>query len=134
MIDSDITGNITETHDTDCTCESCCPNSISNCQDNRDECEETEQPSGRMKKMKDKLVPIMANCAVIIAVIGLSGSISQSKAIEHISASRIDAIHRQISPAIQDIQRVNSIGISSNRIATKIAPQISQAINGAIAG
>jgi hypothetical protein len=134
MIDSDIIGNITETHDTDCTCESCCPSSMSNCQDNRDECEETEQRSGRMKTMKDKLVPIMANCAVIIAVIGLSGSISQSKAIEHTSASRIDAIHRQISPAILDIHRINSIEIQSNRIATTIAPQISPAINGAIAG
>ena len=84
--------------------------------------------------MKDKLVPIMANCAVIIAVIGLSGSISRISAVERISATRIHAIHRQISPAIQDIQRVNSIGTSSNRIATEIAPQISQAIGGAIVG
>lgn len=146
MIDSDITGNITsdcqelmqteeipETHHTDCTCDCCCPISISNCQDNRDECEETEQPSGRMKKMKDKLVPIVANCAVIIAVIGLSGSISRISAVERISATRISAIQRQIIPAIQDINRVdifdrsvindsrtrtNAIEISSNRIAT----------------
>ena len=129
MIDSDITGNVPETHDTDCTCECCCPSSIANCQDN--ECEETEQPSGRMKKMKDKLVPIMANCAVIIAVIGLSGSISQSKALERISTSRIDAIQRQISPAIQDINRVDIIGRSI--INKTIARHISTGIAGAIA-
>jgi len=119
MIDSDITGNIPETHDTDCTCECCCPSSISNCEDTRDQCEETERPSERIKKMKDKLVPIMANCAVIIAVIGLSGTISRINAIEHISANRIDSIQRQISPAIQDISRRDIIAgsIITDRIA-----------------
>jgi len=81
-----------------------------------------------MKKMKDKLVPIMANCAFIIAVIGLSGSISQSKASAHISTSRIDAIQRQIG---KDINRIDIINRSI--INKAISSQISTSIAGAIA-
>ena len=159
MLDSDITNNMTsdcqelmptqempETHESDCTCESCCQISISNCQDNRDQCEETESPSGRMGKMKEKLMPIMTNCAVILAVIGLSGSIGRAETIERIQATNIEAIHRQAIPRVGDIERydvvdinrsvingrivdravrahiegIESIEISSNQIATEI--------------
>jgi hypothetical protein len=114
MIDSDITGHITSdcekrmqtpetpgAHGVDCTCDTCCPISESNCQDNRDQCEQTQPSSGRMKKMKDKLVPILANCAVILAVIGLSGSISRINAINRIQAANINAIHRQTSSGVE---------------------------------
>lgn len=91
MTDSDITRNIIadcgqpqtqemiEAHQVGCTCECCCKLSESNCQDNLDQCEEAQQPSGGgMKKMRGKLTPMMANCAVLLAVLVLSGQIARA--------------------------------------------------------
>lgn len=147
MIDSHITGNtsdcqeLMQTHETitaheaDCTCDSCCQTSTSNCQDNRDQCEETEL-TGKVKKMKTKFVPIIANCAVILAI-GLSGSIKEITAVDIISANNIAAINRQIIPDIQrldivdanrsiinatnvrvPIEQIDAIEISSNQIVS----------------
>jgi hypothetical protein len=106
MTDSDITGNITaecgqvpqkqemiETHDDGCTCDCCCQLSESNCQDNLDQCEEAKEPSGGMKKMRRKLTPIMANGAVLLAILALSGLIARASNIQ--GADTID-----IKPAI----------------------------------
>ncbi|HKR23267.1 MAG TPA: hypothetical protein VJS17_11760 [Pyrinomonadaceae bacterium] len=88
----------------------------------------------------------MTNCAVILAVIGLSGSIGRAETIERIQATNIEAIHRQAIPRVGDIERydvvdinrsvingrivdravrahiegIESIEISSNQIATEI--------------
>jgi hypothetical protein len=116
MTDSDITGNITadcgqvpqkqemiEGHEVGCTCD-CCQLSESICQDNLDQCEQAQQPSGGMKRMKGKLTPIMANCAVLLAIFALSGLVARAGNIRS-----SDTIH--INPAI-DTQIANSdIGI-----------------------
>ena len=81
MIESDIRGNSNaecempichgtecETHHPDCTCDNCCQPTDSFCEDNRDQCEQTHQPSGG-KKMMNKLMPILAK-AVITLVFG----------------------------------------------------------------
>jgi len=136
MIDGDITGNITSdcqelmqthetstAHDTDCTCDSCCQTSKSNCQDNRDQCEQTEPSSGKVKKMKDKLVPILVNSAVILAI-ALAGSISESRASGIISANDIAAINRQV---ISDIHRVDIVDANRSIInATDVRVPIEQ--------
>lgn len=84
-MNSDFTGNLNsdcekpichatdcETHHADCTCDSCCQLTDSVCEDNRDPYEETLRPSGGTK-MKKKLMPMLANCAVLLAVITISG-------------------------------------------------------------
>ena len=81
MIESDIRGDSNaecempichgtecETHHPDCTCDNCCQPTDSFCEDNRDQCEQTHQPSGGKKMMK-KLMPILAK-AVITLVFG----------------------------------------------------------------
>jgi hypothetical protein len=106
MIDSDITGNIAacchelpqkqemiDAHESDCACDCCRLLSESNCQDNLDQCEEAQQPSGGMKKMRSKLTPIMANCAVLLAILALSGLSARASNIRG-----ADTIH--INPAI----------------------------------
>lgn len=149
MIDRDITDNITadcqkrmqtqEAHDIDCTCDSCCRISGPNCQDNRDQCEETEQSSGRMTKMKHKFMPIMGNCAVILAVIGLSGSINRINALDRIAAINIAPIHGQDIPGFRSIDTSKIINlnrsslITSNHIESdievpRIVPGIAEAI------
>lgn len=117
MTDSDITGNITadcgqipqrqemiEGHESGCTCDSCCELSESNCQDNLDQCEQTQQPSGGMKGMKTKLRPIMANCAVLLAILTLSVVVARAGTIRS-----VDAI--QINPAIENHIAITDIGI-----------------------
>src|SRR5437870_5239464 len=112
MTNSDITGNITadcgqvpqkqemiEAHEVGCTCDCCCPLSKSNCQDNLDQCEETEQLSGGTKTMRRKLTPIMANCAVLLAIFALSGLVARASNFRN-----ADRIH--INPAI-DTQIAN---------------------------
>ena len=121
MIDGDITGNVTsdcqemmqtqempEAHDVDCSCECCCKISQTNCQDNRSECEDAEQVSGRMRKMRKRFVPLLANGAVILAVIGFSGSINRISAIERIPID-ISSIHSQVIPAIPAIPEISEI-------------------------
>ena len=121
MIESDITINVTadcqelmpthETnmpHATDCTCDSCCcETSTSHCQDNREECEATQQHSERLNTM-NKLMPVIAKCAVILAI-GLSGSIKEISAAESISANTIGVSQRAEISAInrRDIVEVN---------------------------
>jgi hypothetical protein len=84
MIESDIRGDSNaecempichgtecETHHPDCTCDNCCQPTDSFCEDNRDQCEQTHQPSGG-KKMMNKLMPILAKAVVLPAVLALS--------------------------------------------------------------
>ena len=84
MIESDIRGNSNaecempmcrgtecETHHPDCTCDHCCQPTDSFFEDNRDQCEETHQPSGGKKMMK-KLMPILAKAVVLPGVIAIS--------------------------------------------------------------
>jgi hypothetical protein len=94
MSDSDITGNIGADcrelpqtqemidHEAHCTCDGCCMRAESICQDNLNQCAEAQQPSGGMKKMRNKLTPILANCAVLLAILGLSGAFAQARDIE----------------------------------------------------
>jgi len=116
MTDSDITRNITadcgqipqkqemiEAHEVGCTCDCCCQLSDSNCQDNLDQCDEA-QPSGGMKKMKSKLTPIMANCAVLLAILALAGLVARAGNIRS-----ADTIH--INPAIDTQIADTDIGI-----------------------
>lgn len=121
MTDSDITGNITadcgqvpqgqemiEGHEAGCTCNCCCELSESNCQDNLDQCEQAQQPSGGMTRMKSKLTPIMANCAVLLAILALSGLVARGGNIRS-----ADTIH--INPAID-----NQIADTDAGIVTRI--------------
>lgn len=107
-----------EAHDVECICDSCCQISISNCQDNRDQCEKFEQSSERMtkmKKMRDKFMPIMATSAVILAVTGLLGSINLIKAADSIRGKDIAAIQRQAIPDVID-DRLNVIEVNKSVI------------------
>ena len=91
MIESDIRSNINADCETpmchamecemhpDCTCDDCCKLTDSICEDN-DQCEETHQTSGG--KMKNKLMPILANSVVLLVVITLS--------VLNVSARNID--------------------------------------------
>lgn len=85
MLESDIRSNINaecetpmcqgtecEMHHPECTCDACCQLTGSICEDNRDQCDKTHQPSGG-KKMKRKLMPILANAIVLPAVLSISG-------------------------------------------------------------
>lgn len=93
MIESDISDNINadcetpmchamecEIHHPDCMCDACCQLTDSICDDN-DQCEETHQRSGG-KKMKNRLMPILANSVALLVVITLS--------VLNVSAQNID--------------------------------------------
>ena len=84
MIESDIRGNSDaecempichgsecETHHPECTCDDCCQLTDSFCEDNRDQCEQTHQPSGG-KKMMNKLMPILAKAVVTLVFATIS--------------------------------------------------------------
>ncbi len=88
MIESDINGNIctdceepmskpaSVMHHLDCTCDACCQPCQSICEDN--DCAEAEEAAEGKTKIRNKLVPILANCVVLLAVIGVSGRIIQA--------------------------------------------------------
>lgn len=83
MTDSEIIGNIatecgelppnqeTIEHQPGCMCECCCQISEANGHDNLSTCEPLPTPTTR-KKMKNKLMPTLANCAVLLIGIGFA--------------------------------------------------------------
>jgi hypothetical protein len=135
MIDSDIMGNITadcgqlpqkqemnEAHEIGCTCDSCCHLSESNCQDNLDQYEETQQPSGGMKKMRSKLTPIMASCGILLAIVVLAGQIARASNIPgsdtiqinpdiqtRTARARVGVVIREISDAASTVSAIDVI-------------------------
>ena len=125
MIESDIRGNINaecekpmchatacEMHHPDCTCDACCQRTDSICEDNPDQCEETHQPSGG-KTMKNKRMPRLANTAVLLAVITISGLVGTAHKLDR----PLDLNTGVVQPAIFDIlndEVVNKVEISSD--------------------
>src|ERR1044072_220736 len=114
MIESDITRNMStdcenqmpdstcDVHHPDCTCDDCCEASRSICEDH--DCAEDQQSSEGKKKMRNKLVPILANCVLLLAVTGVSGRIIQTRQINGshenvIAGYNIHAINNAIVPA-----------------------------------
>jgi len=141
MTDSDITGNITadcglipskqemiEAHEVGCTCECCCQLSESNCKDNVEECEEDNQPSGGMKKMGRKLTPIMANCALLLATVALSGlvvragNIQSANTIDSNPAIGIEISNTDIGIVITDINHAEIIRVDDVIEANDLKP------------
>ncbi len=128
MTDSDITGNIiadcgttpqkqdmAEAHHAGCMCECCCLLSETNCEDTIDQCE-TAQTLGGTKKMKSKVTPILANCALLLAVIGFSSAITNAGIIQHHAKINIDpAVQSQVGDilAVETIQ-TDSISIDQD--------------------
>jgi hypothetical protein len=123
MVESDITGNISsdcenplansasEMHHPDCTCDGCCQSSQSICEDN--DCSEAQQVTGGKKKMRNKLVPILANCAVLLAFIGISVRIIEAAEIHPSLENRAAAITTLAS--IQSREIINA-PIAGSRI------------------
>jgi hypothetical protein len=113
MTDSDITRNIiadcgmtpqkqdmAEAHDAGCTCECCCLRSDTNCEDNLDQCEVPQTLRGK-KKMRSKLTPILANCALLLAVIAFSSAITRAGEVQRYAQITIDpAVQTQIADVL----------------------------------
>ena len=91
MMESDINGDINadcqnpkchgndcELDHPDCTHDSYCQSTDPVCEDNHDQCEETLRPSGGMM-MKNKLMPMLANSVVLLAVITISGLVTSAQ-------------------------------------------------------
>jgi hypothetical protein len=132
MTDSDITGNIiadcgmtpqkqdiAEAHDAGCTCECCCLLSETNCEDNIDQCE-TPQTSGGKSKMRSKLTPILANCALLLAVVGFSSAIVRAGEISRNAEIRTDrVVQEQIADVLaNDISQADPIVVDQNVATT----------------
>jgi hypothetical protein len=132
MTDSDITGNIiadcgmtpltqdiSEAHAAGCTCECCCLLSETNCEDNIDQCE-TPQTSGGKRKMRSKLTPILANCALLLAVVGFSSAIARAGEINRNAEIRKDrAVQKQIADVLaNDISQVDPIVVDHDVATT----------------
>ena len=124
MIESDISGNINvdcetpmcnatecETHHPECTCDACCQLTGSTCEDIQ--CDETHQLSGG-KKMKNKLMPILANAIVVLAVITNSGLVSKAQEIDRpvdLNDSVVIAQDRLPANVIFDVQDIQTIAL-----------------------
>lgn len=142
MIDGDITRNIAdsrqlmqkqemiESHEAGCECECCCGVSESNCQDNLAQCAEAQQPSERRKKMKGKLVPVLVNSALLLAVVGLSNMIANAHVIRSAAAINITPADEirignisldGVAVVINEVNPVDEIG---NSTATVIADPV----------
>lgn len=139
MIESDITRNMSDCEDSmqkpacdahhpDCTCDDCCQSSRSICEDR--DCAETQQPSEGKTKMRNKLVPILANCVVLLAAIGISGRIIEARLINHSpenSAVAIANLAGNIAARNNQIRIISNIGITT---ITPTARAIAQRIDG----
>lgn len=102
MTESDITRNMStdcqntmqkptcDVHHPGCNCDECCKTSQSICEDH--DCAEGQQSSEGKKKMRNKLVPILANCVVLLAIVGVSGRIIEARQINHTPENNAAAI------------------------------------------
>lgn len=128
MIESDIRGNINaecetpmchgsecEMHHPECTCDACCQPTDSICEDNRDQCEETHPTSGG-KKMKNRLMPILANSVVVLAVIANSGLVSNARSLDR----TVDLNTGVVEQVIFDI--VDDNVIDNEEISSEVEP------------
>ena len=130
MMENDFTGNLNsdcekpmchatdcETHHADCTCDSCCQLTDSVCEDNRDQCEETLRPSGGTK-MKNKLMPMLANCAVLLAVITISGLVTNAKEFDRSLQTSAVQVEQRITD-VRGAEVINNAEIPFGILATK---------------
>jgi hypothetical protein len=124
MVESDITGNISsdcenptsnpasEMHHPDCTCDGCCESSRSIREDN--DCAEDQQVTGGKKKMRNKLVPILANCVVLLAVIVISGRIIEAAEINLSRENTAAAISKLTGNS--PVELIKSTSVEANHI------------------
>lgn len=80
--------------------------------------------------MRNKLVPILANCVVLLAAIGISGRIIEARLINHSpenSAVAIANLAGNIAARNNQIRIISNIGITT---ITPTARAIAQRIDG----
>jgi len=137
MTDSNFTSNTTsecqqpmptqpmpKTHDADCTCDTCCKISNSNCQDNRDECEKTQSSSERIQKtMKTRIMQI----AVLLASITFTGVFDTAKATDRLLNIYVDVTYSLAVPDLKGVTKLNRRDLELSAADVKNARQSNNA-------